>query len=403
MRCPAFPSAVVASLFVLLLGSELSGQALAGERQGEAVAETTIAAASSAQSPVLIDGWWVVELTLQPAALPTPALKYRLLPSILEQKPGDAAAYYMKALILFSPAVESCDDNTEVTMWDWLDTPVHELPKEDVKASLARFEGALQEVKYGSRRAHAQWALPLEESNFFSILLPEVQETRRIARVLLLRSRLHMAEGRFSEAVDDLQACYAMGRHVGEQPLLISGLVGLAICGMANQQVQGMMELPGSPNLYWALTNLPTPLIDIRPSLELESKSVYLLFPMLAPEKRRGYSNEEAQVAMAALLSKWREMAPMFDDQEASGVDSLLGGAALLGKLMLELPRAKADLVESGFDSKEVEAMAPAKVLLLHIGETFDRLGDEMFKWSSLPLWQSNEGLAKAERELQSA
>jgi hypothetical protein len=37
------------------------------------------------------------KLTLRPAALPSPALRYRLLPELREQKPGNAAPHYLRA------------------------------------------------------------------------------------------------------------------------------------------------------------------------------------------------------------------------------------------------------------------------------------------------------------------
>jgi len=37
-----------------------------------------------------------IKITLYPAAEPTPALKYRLLPKFIDRKPGNAAVFYGK-------------------------------------------------------------------------------------------------------------------------------------------------------------------------------------------------------------------------------------------------------------------------------------------------------------------
>ena len=56
---------------------------------------------------------------------------------------------------------------------------------------------------------------------------------------------------------------FAMARHMGEHPTLIGGLVGISIATAAIGPMEEMFEQPGSPNLYWALTKLPSPLISI--------------------------------------------------------------------------------------------------------------------------------------------
>ena len=42
----------------------------------------------------------VIHVTIHPAAAPRPALKYHLLPTLLERTPGDAVPCYFKALML---------------------------------------------------------------------------------------------------------------------------------------------------------------------------------------------------------------------------------------------------------------------------------------------------------------
>jgi len=41
-----------------------------------------------------------------------------------------------------------------------------------------------------------------------------------------------------------------------------------------------------APNLYWSLTALPRPLIDLRKELEVEQRIIELQFPDLADLKR---------------------------------------------------------------------------------------------------------------------
>src|SRR5207244_143039 len=45
-------------------------------------------------------------------------------------------------------------------------------------------------------------------------------------------------------------------------------LVGLWIAHRTLDTVEEMIQQPGCPNLYWALTDLPAPLVDVRKSVQ---------------------------------------------------------------------------------------------------------------------------------------
>ena len=50
---------------------------------------------------------------------------------------------------------------------------------------------------------------------------------------------------------------------MGEHPTLIGDLVGIAIASIAIGPLEEMLSQPVCPNLYWALTNLPSPLVSM--------------------------------------------------------------------------------------------------------------------------------------------
>ena len=86
-----------------------------------------------------------------------------------------------------------------------------------------------------------------------------MQQLRSLARALKVRFRAEVALGRFDDAIRTAKTMFAMSRHLGEHPTLIGDLVGMAIASMAIGPLEEMLEQPGCPNLYWALTNLPEP------------------------------------------------------------------------------------------------------------------------------------------------
>src|SRR5262249_35768963 len=102
------------------------------------------------------------------------------------------------------------------------------------------------------------------------LLLPDVQKLRTLAAGLKERFHAEAGLGHFDDALVTVRTMFAMSRHMGEHPTLIGDLVGIAIAYQAIPPLEEMLEQPGCPNLYWGLTNLPTPLIALDKGMEGE-------------------------------------------------------------------------------------------------------------------------------------
>lgn len=334
----------------------------------------------------------VVDLALHAATETRPALKYKLLPTMLDEVPGDAAPLYMKAFLVLT------QKKTGDKLWDkivaWVRTPPGKLPREEVRKTLDGFADVLREVEIASRRTECDWALPIREhENVFGILLPELQSARSIGRLVAVRARLAIAEGKHDEAIGSLRVGFALARHVAEQPTLVSGLVGLAIVQMMAEQLEALVQSPGAPNLYWTLTALPHPMVDLQKGFRLEGATVYLMFPGLQEARQSGHSPEYWQAQWNDIFSKCMLLC------ETAVQKSPLRPKP--GELLQKAyPIARRELIARGRPEKEVDAMPPARAVLLHVAETYDELRDETFKWFHLPYWQAEKGVRAAEKRL---
>ena len=249
----------------------------------------------------------VVELKVAPAAVAQPALKYELLPGFLEENQGDAVPMYLKAVARESFSAKASEAFFKQYQ-AWLGMPAEKLPVEEVRKAILPFETVLQQLAIAARRTRCEWDPPLREvSDPFTILLPEMQDFRNLARVLAVRIHLRIAERKYDEAIHDFQTGYAMARQVAQMPFLVSALVGAAITGMMNDQLEALLQSPGAPNLYWAVTGLPAPIIDFRRGYEGEKALVYLMFP-LAWAMRRGESSASCEASPQQAIDKLGEL-----------------------------------------------------------------------------------------------
>src|SRR5207302_1347117 len=89
------------------------------------------------------------------------------------------------------------------------------------------------------------------------------------------------AAGNFDGARHTLKTFFGLGRTMEAHPTLIGQLVGVAICTIAVNAVEEFVQQPGAPNLFWALTDFPTPLLSLRLGLEGERTFISLDFEAL--------------------------------------------------------------------------------------------------------------------------
>ena len=335
-----------------------------------------------------------VKFTLRPAAEPRAALEYQLLPEFLDRKPGNAAVIYNKIGIMMlerqrgrqglaGAAVPSgstrrwpsCLARRSKRRWPSSD---YVLDRSIARLAAKRATGS---CRFGTRAS-------------ITMLLPELQQTRDYARLLAVKARLEIAKGEFDEAIHTLQTGYALGRHVAEGPTLINALVGMAICGIMSDQVEELIQQPGSPNLYWALTSLPRPIISVRKAAEVEMNMLYLMYPELRDVDRETHD-----------AAYWRA----FLDRASGERNAPLGTARCPSQASRPLvtamaikgyPQAKRALIEQGRSAAEVEAMPVAQVVLIYTVRTYDELRDRMFKWFALPYWEAVPGMREADRYL---
>src|SRR5579872_4897748 len=223
---------------------------------------------------------WVLDrtLTVTPRAASTPSFKYRLFPLSSELKEGNAVPIYLRLVHEQNDAARKYWSETPLA---WNSSPIDKIPLDEADKFLQRMSYQLKQIEFGARRRTAEWNYTLELENPISLLLPDVQWMRNYAPMLILQSRVAIAKGDFSAAAHHLETGFAFSRHVGDGPTLINRLVGIALAMQFASTVGDYIERPDAPNLYWSLTALPRPMIDLRSAIEWEYRMLEMLIPEL--------------------------------------------------------------------------------------------------------------------------
>jgi hypothetical protein len=335
----------------------------------------------------------VMQMTVAALAEAAPALKHHLLPTLTEQKPGNSILMYYLAQQLIPDKGDAAEtDKRKKQIAKYLDMPLEELPVEEVQQFLEYYYRiVLKQVEIGAMRKDADWGLALDEG--LATLLPNLSDFRWIGQVLAIHARLEIARGRFDQAIDTIKTGMAMSRHVAQgAPILITALVAVSIETMMLDRVAELIA-HGGPNMYWALAELPDPLIDIRPAMDWESQ--WLMMSM--PDLKKAQAGILSQAEAAALLKSMGDIFSIINHRASnspSGRNLLIQTALAMRFYGI----GKAELVKRGRSSQEVDAMPAGQVAALYLLEDYFHWRDELFKWYNLPYWQARAGMRNSEK-----
>lgn len=314
-----------------------------------------------------------VKLTLPPAPAPLPALRYRLLPEARELTPGNAVQSYYRA---FSPEWLTHRRPEVAKVLNAWSENIRAMPPKELE--WVKTTSSLKELDRAARRTYCDWEmLPRLREDGISTLLPDVQGFRDYARLLVARARFEAAAREYDKAVETLKTGFALARHISQGGTLIHSLVGMAIAAQMCELIEELMTYPGMPNLYFALTSLPHPFLDLHYGLEGER----VMIDSLLPGIREAIRNPKAKPLNVDFLKE--KLQPI--EREFMGLNKGKE-ILLLGVMALKVyPEAKKTLMALGFTAEQVAALPMTQVVLMNEVYLYDKTYDEIVKWSTLP------------------
>ena len=327
----------------------------------------------------------VVKLIPTQGVASKPIWRYRLVPDPMDLTATNAVPLLMRvALIERELGPKQTKEQLNLLTPN---LPFEELPRKELLAFLESYRTALSLVEDATRCKHCEWSFPpLKFPNSINFPLPELQPLRKVAVVLSLRCRLELQEGKLNEALQTIRTGLTLGHQVGtgEVPL-IQSLVGMAITQQFLLRLEEYIQQPGSGNLYWALTQLPTPLFDFRQSSRIELNALIRSMPQLRDVAIGPMSVEQVNRLFNDIA--------IAGDFHYSAWEIQWARFALCLKLY---PAARKALLEQGFTTDQVKAMPSLQVVLMSMAIQYEETTENLLKWLGLPSWQALPGLKKA-------
>jgi hypothetical protein len=217
--------------------------------------------------------------------------------------------------------------------------------------------------------------------------------------MLLLRTRLAVAERRYDDAIATMRMNYRLGQDAAKPPLLVCGLIGIAIESMTNGTLLELIASADSPNLYWSLTQLPDPLVDLRSAARFEMDFGPRIFPFIHHAETADRSPQEwNRLYSRAFL----DMAVVGEPALAARNDLQAGIVATMMALV-GYSHAKSQLIAQGMDRARVEQMAVGQVMAIYTERKYQQTANDFEKLWYVPFWEMRERSAAIEKRLRMA
>jgi hypothetical protein len=323
-------------------------------------------------------GETAVRLTVRPMPAPKPALKYQLLPELRELTPGNAAHNYLKCFMEQGRFFYGKQAVAERARYRTM--PLAELPLDRLRS----YGGsALRQADWAARQDTLDWQdLARLRKGGLERLPPEVGPLQVLAEALHVRLRAEVAGRRFDDAIRTAKTMLALARHLGEHPSEVGNLVGLWAAHLALSTLEEMVQQPGCPNLYWALTDLPCPLVDLRKGVQGER--------LLVAAELRGLRDDDpmTQAEIDQVVSHFAGLMSFAREQAGKPPRNLRPGLLARAKDAAGVRAARRRLIEAGGAEALLNRFPPLQVVLLDDKRWYEVERDERMKLLALPLWQ---------------
>jgi hypothetical protein len=298
-----------------------------------------------------------------------------LLPDVIDQSPGNGAPLYLAAARI-GPDPKAAGDLTGKAGDRFRELPMDQLGRSDVEAALQPFAERLEVLDVAARREEAHWESTLREQGA-AAPLSFLNDMRINARLLGIKARWQIARHDWAGADHTLQTAFGMAQQMNDRAVLIQGLIETGITDYFLDRVIDWAGEVGAPNLYWSLTDLPAPFIDLHSVRLWEQAMIYFTFPALANPDPERISPEQ-----------WRGIFARIDRMALSQANKPLTRFQIAWLVASTHAKAKQALIDGGMTQDKVDAMSVDQVVGLYLFRQYLAASEDAWKAWQLPYWQ---------------
>jgi hypothetical protein len=275
----------------------------------------------------------------------------------------------------------------------WIVIPLADLPRQEVRARIDHHDLVFREVGLGARRKNCEWGLDDRADGPLLLETDLTDGMRDLERLLALKARLDLAEGRSSDAIEAIGSGLALARGVSRGPDILCVVYGIGFARILADRLDEVVQAAGDADLAAVLDGLPDPFFDGQPALATMSRLLERRFPWLR-ELEKGAATPERIQAIRDDLARY--LKSQFGDP-AGGPDRerpdqwewlIAAGAS----------KFRPELQAKGIPAERVRAMPDYQVVILNGWLDFRRAWETVVRCPKMPYWKHRTALEAADK-----
>lgn len=313
-----------------------------------------------------------------------------LWPRIGQLTPGNSVTYWYRAIAGLDRASQLQPEEFRKAFGGgatvpWIDMPVAELPREEVRQYLTRWTENLSNARIAALREQTEWSLRMRDLRGLATIeyrLGEFQEARALMRLIKLKMQLALADGDFVQAADWARTGLRLAHALDDNECIIIDLVGIACASITQVGLADLIALPDSPSLYWALAGIPESLVQCRDSIDTELTLPERVFPWFSDAELHPRTSEGWRGDFRQTLRDSRQLTSDSRRMPKQDAPDWLVDVYLLQALLNGYPGAVRDLEADGIPHADLDAMPVGQVVAVHQIRSTHRTELELLKWT---------------------
>ncbi len=206
-----------------------------------------------------------VRLTIEPSTDTKTDSRIRLLPQKEELIDGNAVSLYQKAI----QSLPINFNSQKFADWRKLPPDLGQLPVNEIESELAKLKPTIDLLNQAARSKQCNWPV-IKPERAQQQLMDDLAKFRQFAFIFDVKAKIQIAQGKYDSAIDTLKTNLTMANQLGSAPSLIQAMVGIAIGAISLERIEQLIQSDKSPDLYYALKNLPQPLADANEAMKIE-------------------------------------------------------------------------------------------------------------------------------------
>ncbi len=340
--------------------------------------------------PVPKNGRVTISIRLTPSDYLKPVSRAYLLPEYSESIPGNRVQMFLRCF-MEQTAFFGQTESEQREKWN-------AAPLQDLPARLREYGDPLikRDMYDAARMTQADWQLwYFMRRDGYKTLLPDAQKMRQLASAMKTRVRGQIAAGDYDGAIHTLKTIFGLARSFESHPTLIGHLIGIACATIGLEAIEELIQQPGSPNLYWALMDLPSPFLSLRMGMEGER--------LMISHEFEGLKTAPGAV-VDSVISKQIDDLEMLLTIEGKPEANPKAEKSVAYKALIQARAANADevriareqVIHMGLNAEHVKTWSPLHVVLIDDIMHYEQFRDELGKLMNLPYWQAKPGMEEA-------